>query len=202
MFPLKYWNNIWLICSTQVIINQGNFEKKDNESSFFSRFLVTLMTMLRITRNGSRTIFSVDSSNVLNFECIFSWRYGDKTPKSVIARLFAVGWIMIGVTLCSLLVATLSRALTSVTVERFGVVARIKVRTKCNENFISCRLDVSDVLTGEQGWRGGDSTLHATRQCGPRSNPGVDTIYGLSLSLLLFLVPRGFSPGRSFSPSP
>ncbi|CAH3021659.1 unnamed protein product, partial [Porites evermanni] len=53
--------------------------------------------------------------------------YGDKTPKSVIARLLAVGWIMIGLTICSLLVATLSRAFTGVTVERFGVVAQIKV---------------------------------------------------------------------------
>jgi len=109
---------------------------------------------------------------------------------------------MIGVTICSLLVATLSRALTGVTVERFGVVARIKVRTKCNENFTSCRLDVSDVLKGEQGWRSGDSTSHATHQCGPRSNPGFDTIYGLSLSLVLFLVLRGFSPGISVFPSP
>ena len=109
---------------------------------------------------------------------------------------------MIGVTLCSLLVATLSRALTSVTVERFGVVAQIKVRTKCNENFISCRLDVSDVLMGEQGWRSGDSTSHSTHQCGPRSNPGVDTIYGLSLSLVPFLLARGFSPGLSVSHSP
>ena len=158
--------------------------------------------MLRITRDGSRTIFSVDCSNVLNFECIFFGRYGDKTPKSVIARLFAVGWIMIGVTLCSLLVATLSRALTSVTVERFGVVARIKVRTKCNENFISRRLDVSDVLTGKQGWRRDDSTSHTTQQCGPRSNPGVYTIYRLSLSLVPFFLPRGFSPGLSVSPSP
>ena len=109
---------------------------------------------------------------------------------------------MIGLTICSLLVATLSRALTGVTVERFGVVAQIKVRTKCNDNFISCRLDVSDVLTGEQGWRSGDSTSHATQQYGPRSDPGVDTIYGLSLSLVLFLVPRGFSLGISVSPSP
>ena len=42
---------------------------------------------------------------------------------------------MIGVTICSLLVATLSKALTSVTVERFGMVAQIKVGTKCNEEF-------------------------------------------------------------------
>ncbi|KAM7434885.1 hypothetical protein ABFA07_015103 [Porites harrisoni] len=53
--------------------------------------------------------------------------YGDKTPKSVAARLFAVGWIMIGVTICSILTATLSSALTSVTVESVGVIAGIKV---------------------------------------------------------------------------
>ena len=42
----------------------------------------------------------------------------------------------------------------------------------------------------------------ASHQCGPGSNPGVDTICGLSVLLLLFLALRGFSPGSPLSPSP
>ena len=42
----------------------------------------------------------------------------------------------------------------------------------------------------------------ASHQCGPCSTPGVDAICELSLSLVLFLAPRGFSQGTSvfFSP--
>ena len=39
-------------------------------------------------------------------------------------------------------------------------------------------------------------------QCGPGSNPGVDGICGLSLLLVLYLAPRGFSPGTPVFPSP
>ena len=42
----------------------------------------------------------------------------------------------------------------------------------------------------------------ASHHCGPGPNPGVDTICGLSLSLVLFLAPRGFSPGTPVFPSP
>ena len=41
----------------------------------------------------------------------------------------------------------------------------------------------------------------ASHQCGPGSNPGVDIICGLSLLLILFLAPRGFSPGTPVLPS-
>ncbi|KAL9983423.1 hypothetical protein ACROYT_G005593 [Oculina patagonica] len=47
--------------------------------------------------------------------------YGDKTPKSVLARLFAVVWILIGVTVCSVMTATLTDALTSVKLEKYDV---------------------------------------------------------------------------------
>ncbi|KAJ7336664.1 hypothetical protein OS493_011885 [Desmophyllum pertusum] len=47
--------------------------------------------------------------------------YGDKTPKSISGRLFAVVWIMIGITVCSILTATLSSALTSITVETYDL---------------------------------------------------------------------------------
>ena len=42
----------------------------------------------------------------------------------------------------------------------------------------------------------------ASNQCGPGSNPGVDTICGLSLLLVLSFAPRGFSPGTLVFPSP
>ena len=42
----------------------------------------------------------------------------------------------------------------------------------------------------------------ASHQCGLGSNPSVDTIYGLSLLLVLSLAPRGFSPGTLDCPSP
>ena len=50
----------------------------------------------------------------------------------------------------------------------------------------------------------GDAVVRAlaSHQCGPGSNPGVDTICGLSLLLVLSLAPRGFSPGTPVFPSP
>ena len=42
----------------------------------------------------------------------------------------------------------------------------------------------------------------ASHQCDPVSNPGVDAICGLSLLLVLFLAPRGFSPGTPVFPFP
>ncbi|KAL9983623.1 hypothetical protein ACROYT_G005822 [Oculina patagonica] len=39
--------------------------------------------------------------------------YGDKAPKSIIARLFCIVWIMIGLTVCSVMTATLTTALSS-----------------------------------------------------------------------------------------
>ena len=42
----------------------------------------------------------------------------------------------------------------------------------------------------------------ASHQCGPGSNPGFDSICGLSLLLVLSLAPRGFFPGSLVFPSP
>ena len=42
----------------------------------------------------------------------------------------------------------------------------------------------------------------ASHQCGPGSNPSVDTICRLSLLLVLSFTPRGFSPGTPVFPSP
>ena len=41
-----------------------------------------------------------------------------------------------------------------------------------------------------------------SHQCGPGSVPRSDAICGLSLLLVLFLAPRGFSPGTPVFPSP
>ena len=42
----------------------------------------------------------------------------------------------------------------------------------------------------------------ASHQCGPGSNPGVDATCGLSLLLVVYFAPRGFSPGTPVFPSP
>lgn len=42
----------------------------------------------------------------------------------------------------------------------------------------------------------------ASYQCGLDSNPGVNTIYGLSLVLVLTFAPKGFSLGTPVFPSP
>ena len=42
----------------------------------------------------------------------------------------------------------------------------------------------------------------ASRHCGPGSIPRLGVICGLSLLLVLFLAPRGFSPGALVFPSP
>ena len=52
---------------------------------------------------------------------------------------------------------------------------------------------------GEQGWRSGES---ARLPCVPGSIPGPGVICGLSLFLVLYSAPRGFSPGSPVFPSP
>ena len=62
-----------------------------------------------------------------------------------------------------------------------------------------------DHLMGEQGWgsKGGAVVRAlASHQCGSGSNPGVEAICGLSLLLVLYLAPRGFSPGTPVFPYP
>ena len=65
----------------------------------------------------------VPGENILrsSFLSLSLCRYGDKTPKSVLARLFAVMWILIGVTVCSVMTATLTDALTSVKNDKYDV---------------------------------------------------------------------------------
>ena len=47
-----------------------------------------------------------------------------------------------------------------------------------------------------------NKVLYCSHQCGRGSTLGVDAICGLSLLLVLFLAPRGFSPGTPVFPSP
>ena len=44
-------------------------------------------------------------------------RYGDRSPKSIHARVFAIVWILIGITIFSMLTAALTTAITSVVVQ-------------------------------------------------------------------------------------
>ena len=66
-----------------------------------------------------------------------------------------------------------------------------KQRNKINDNFNTLRSKEGAVVRAL-----------ASHQCGPRSNPGVDAICGLSLFLVLSLAPRGFSAGTPVFPSP
>ena len=50
--------------------------------------------------------------------------------------------------------------------------------------------------------RGAVVRAFASHQCGPGLNPGVEAICGLSLLLVLYLAPRGFSPGTPVFPYP
>ena len=65
-----------------------------------------------------------------------------------------------------------------------------KQRNKINDNFNTLRSKEGAVVRAL-----------ASHQCGPRSNPGVDAICGLSLFLVLSLAPRGFSAGTPVFPS-
>ena len=54
-------------------------------------------------------------------------------------------------------------------------------------------------------WGARDGTVVralASRQCGPGSNPGINVICGLSLLLVRFFAPGGFSLGTPVFPSP
>ena len=58
--------------------------------------------------------------------------------------------------------------------------------------------DATSLLLGEQGWRSGESN-DASHQCGPGSIPGLGTICGLSLLLLLVSALRVFLRVLRFS---
>ena len=71
-------------------------------------------------------------------------------------------------------------------------------RTSEQYGFRAQRIDA--ILFGEQD--GAVVKTLASHQCGPGSIPGLDVIGGLSLLLVLYSAPRGFSPGTPVFPSP
>lgn len=48
---------------------------------------------------------------------VYICSYGDKTPRSVIGRLFSVLWIFVGITIVSFFTATITSAITIATVK-------------------------------------------------------------------------------------
>ena len=82
------------------------------------------------------------------------------------------------------------------------------VRARQDLSFKFCSiLDEFNVDEGDpniyRGSRDGVAVRALTsHQCGPGSIPGLGVICGLSLLLVLFSAPRGFSPGTPVFPSP
>ena len=61
------------------------------------------------------------------FIVTYNFSYGDKTPKSAAGRIFAVLWIVVGITICSLFTATLTATITETSVKKGSLSGR-KVR--------------------------------------------------------------------------
>ena len=62
--------------------------------------------------------FKFSSVKVKVFVCIFVNRYGDRSPRSIPARILGIIWTLIGLVIISVLVGALATTLTSVTVEQ------------------------------------------------------------------------------------
>jgi len=73
---------------------------------------------------------------------------------------------------------------------------QVKFRNYLIMIIISCSSNI--IIFGEQGWHSGESAR--LPPIGPIPGPGV--IRGLSLLLVLYSAPRGFSPGTLVFPSP
>ena len=67
---------------------------------------------------------------------------------------------------------------------------------------MSTRRNFTVLLIGEQGWRNGESSRLPPMCPEFNSQTRRHTVCGLSLWLVLFLAPRGFSLGTSVYPSP
>ena len=68
----------------------------------------------------------------------------------------------------------------------------------CVNGFVSFMVTI--IYKG--AWDGTVVRALTSHQCGPGSNPGVDSMCGLSLSLVLSFAQRCFSPGTPVFPSP
>ena len=131
----------------------GSFRSRVLNMAFW---LVAFWGFLISRSAGEYTTSLFSVQNLINFH-----RYGDKTPKSIKARLFSVLWIMIGITFCSILTATLSSALTNVTVERNDVLAAKKV-WHWQGRYISCYCNASRIVyTSEESKLRGFQTICA-----------------------------------------
>ena len=71
---------------------------------------------------------------------------------------------------------------------------------QCNPKDLSLSMLLPDRILGSRD--GAVVRALAFHQCDPGSIPGLDVICGLSLLLVLFSAPRGFSPGTPVFPSP
>ena len=58
----------------------------------------------------------------ITYLMVFLFRYGDKSPRSVVARVFAIIWIAIGITMFSMYTASLTSALTNAVMASHEVV--------------------------------------------------------------------------------
>ena len=90
---------------------------------------------------------------------------------------------------------------------QFAVEDRVKTpyfldesQPQCNPKDLSLSMLFPDRILGSRD--GAVVRALAFHQCGPGSIPGLDVICGLSLLLVLFSAPRGFSPGTPVFPSP
>ena len=90
---------------------------------------------------------------------------------------------------------------------QFAVEDRVKTpyfldesQPQCNPKDLSLSMLLPDRILGSRD--GAVVRVLAFHQCGPGSIPGLDVMCGLSLLLVLFSAPRGFSPGTPVFPSP
>ncbi|KXJ08446.1 uncharacterized protein LOC110248867 [Exaiptasia diaphana] len=63
--------------------------------------------------------------------------YGDRTPKSMFGRLFGIIWIVFGISLCSIMTATITTALTSMNVKKDVAIMDKKIAVLAGSNSIS-----------------------------------------------------------------
>ena len=71
--------------------------------SSYRRFGVPLLQRYRL--------YLREALRPIKRQALLVLRYGDKAPKSVMARLFSIVWIMVGLTVCSVLTASFTTAL-------------------------------------------------------------------------------------------
>ena len=61
------------------------------------------------------------------YQFFFFFSYGDRCPKSISGRLFAIVWILTGICMCSIFTAMLTTALTTISLDTEIALQRSKV---------------------------------------------------------------------------